>query len=70
MADTPTVLQMMASPPRDPDFNDALAAWIEADKAVDKTRQAFERAERVAEQREAELRAIYERLTGEGKSDG
>jgi hypothetical protein len=68
VADTRAMLEMLRSPHRtDPDFNDALAAWVEADKAVDKARKAFEKAERVAEQREAELRAVYERLTGEGQ---
>ena len=60
-------LKMINEAGSDPDFNDALTAFIEADKAREKARKAFERADRLADQREADLRAIYKHLTeGEG----
>lgn len=64
MADYATVLHMASNAPRHPDFADALEAFVTADKACEKARQAFEKAERVVRDREAGLRAVYERLVG------
>lgn len=58
----PSLLTMMANAPRGPEWSGALEAWIAADKARDKARQAFEQAEQAALEREAELRAVYLRL--------
>ena len=62
MADYATVLHMVSNGPRHPDFADALEAYVTADKACEKARQAFEKADQAVQRREAELRAIYERL--------
>jgi nucleotide-binding universal stress UspA family protein len=66
MADDPLSLLAMMAPPGGhlhPDYVDALEAYVAADKDREKAERALERADRLARQREAELRAVYERLT-------
>jgi hypothetical protein len=55
-------LLAMARPHTDPACNEALEAYVKADKAAERAREAFARAEAVRQEREAELRAICERL--------
>jgi hypothetical protein len=61
-----TVLSMMRLRTLDPDWIEALEAYVQACKQVDKRRLEYESAERVASRREDEMRAVYERLTAEG----
>ena len=66
-----SVLEMMAAPPRsDPDWTGALEAYVAAAQARDKAAVAFDNAEAALLRREAEMRAVYERLTGEGEGGG
>ncbi len=70
---TTSLIDMMARAPRHPDFANAVEAYVAAAKALEKAHQAFEQADQVVQQREAELRSVYERLVGvtpEGGSDG
>lgn len=58
-----TLLKMLSQPPHHPDWTDALEAYVQADKVRERAREAFEKADEVAQQRETELRAIFDRLT-------
>jgi len=60
-----SLLEMMLDQPRHPDWTEALDAYVTADRACEKACAAFEKAAQVVQQREAELRAVYERLTEE-----
>lgn len=64
-----SLLQMMGCRSLNQDWLDALEAYVEADKAREKAERAFERADRLARQCEGELRAVYERLSGEAASN-
>ena len=64
---SPSLVKMMGKAPHHPAFVEALEAYVAADKARDKARQAFERTDQAAQQREAELQAVYERLTGNAR---
>lgn len=71
MADDPSVLlEMMGLSTVHPDWLNALEAYVAACEARDKAAAAFDKAEHRLQQREAEMRAVYERLTGEGKAGG
>jgi hypothetical protein len=59
-----SVIAMMGEPLRDPDWTDALEAYVQSAKARDKAGRAFDEAEHALQQREAELRTVYDRLTG------
>ena len=65
-----SLIQMMGEPIRDPDWTDALEAFTQATKARDKAAGALERAEQLMQQREGELRAVYERLTSPSAPGG
>jgi hypothetical protein len=68
MASLSAALSNVPGPPYDPDYIDALDAYVAADQAREKAHRAFEKADQLARQREAELRAICERVTA-GRKD-
>lgn len=68
-----SVLKMMGIPDpgrTHPDWLAALEAYVAACEARDKAAGTFDKAEHALQQREAEMRAVYERLTGEENGDG
>lgn len=69
MTDYAAVARMAQSDVRlHPDFLAAMEAFVASDEAEEKARHAHHRALDLLQRREAELRAVYERLTG--SSDG
>ena len=56
-----SLLKKLNDAPQHPDITEALEAYVTADKALDKAREAFEKAERLAAQREADLEAVIDR---------
>jgi hypothetical protein len=65
-----TVVAMMGLKSHNPDWIDALGAYLQACLRADAKRLAYESAERIASEREDEMRAVYERLTAEGADGG
>lgn len=69
-----SVVKMMGGLPAPnsthPDWLAALEAYVAACTARDKAARAFDAAEHALQQRETEMRAVYERLTGKGEGDG
>lgn len=57
--------EMMAQAPDHPDFTAAVEAHAAAHKAYNEARRAFLVAGRAAGESDAELRAVFARLTGE-----
>ena len=65
----PSILAVLNEAPCPPDFTDALEAYTQAVKASDRAREKFEQADRIAQQREDELRAVVDRLKAEEAGD-
>ena len=57
-----SILAKLGTAPQHPDFVDALEVYVGALKARDKALAAFEKADEIAKQREAELEAVIDRL--------
>ncbi len=65
-----SVVKMMFLSTVHPDWLNALEAYVAACEARDKAAAVFDKAEHRLQQREAEMRAVYERLTAEEKAGG
>lgn len=66
----PSVLAMLQEMGyHDDDWNAAADAYVKACKTRDKAFAAYEAAERVMQQREAEMRALYDHLTASPETD-
>lgn len=57
------LLKKLNDAPQHPDITEALDAYVTADKACEKAREAFEKADIRAAQRRADLEAVIDRVT-------